>query len=198
LIRLLALALLGAPPASDGLDELMKQLALLPGLEAKFTEEKHITLLAAPLGSEGVLRFSPPAMLSRETTEPSASQVVIVEDRLFFDDGKKSQEVDVGNNPIVRAFVNSFVLLLAGDRKGLEELFTMKLTPGESWELELLPKKDPVAKIIVRMLVRGRGVKLEKLIVEESSGDRTETTFMDVNTQRRFSEQEKQKYFRTK
>src|SRR5688500_11826546 len=176
----------------------MQQLSALPGLEAKFTEQKHITLLAAPLSSEGTLRFSPPASLSRETTKPAASRVIIVGDRLFFDDGKNSQEVDVGNNPIVRAFVNSFVLLLAGDRKGLEELFLMKLKAGDSWELELVPKKDPIAKIIQRMLVRGSGVKVEKLIVEESSGDRTETTFVEVNTARRFSDAEKQKYFRAK
>jgi hypothetical protein len=192
------LTLICAPTAAGDLDALMKQLAALPGLETKFTEQKHITLLAAPLSSEGVLRFSPPAMLSRETTKPVTSRVVIVKDRLFFDDGKNSQEVDVGNNPIVRAFVNSFVLLLAGDRKGLEELFEMKLKSGEPWELELVPRKEPISKIIKRMLVQGRGVKLMKLIVEESSGDRTETTFVDVNTERSFSDAEKQKYFRTK
>ena len=192
------LILIAAPTAADELDALMKQLAALPGLEAKFTEEKHITLLAAPLSSEGMLRFSPPASLARETTKPMASRVVIVGDRLFFDDGKNAQEVDVGNNPVVRAFVNSFVLLLAGDRKGLEELFNMKLVPGETWELELSPKKDPIAKIIKRMLVRGSGVKVKQLIVEESSGDRTETTFVEVDTARRFSDAEKQKYFRTK
>jgi outer membrane lipoprotein-sorting protein len=191
------LPLLICVPADD-IDVLMKKLSALPGLEAKFTEEKHITLLAAPLNTEGVLRFSPPSMLSRETTRPQASRVVIVEDRLFFDDGKTSQEIDVGNNPVVRAFVNSFVLLLAGDRSGLEQLFTMKLKPGEPWELELVPKKEPISKIIAKMKVSGRGVKVEKLTVEESSGDRTETTFVEVDTQKSFSDAEKQKYFRTK
>jgi hypothetical protein len=190
--------LICAPTAADELDSLMKQLAALPGLEAKFAEQKHITLLAAPLNSESMLRFSPPTSLARETTKPAASRVVIVSDRLFFDDGKNAQEVDVGNNPVVRAFVSSFVLLLAGDRKGLEELFNMKLAPGDTWELELVPKRDPIAKIIKRMLVRGSGVKVKQLIVEESTGDRTETTFVEVDTARRFSDAEKQKYFRTK
>lgn len=191
------LALLICAPADD-IDGLMKKLSALPGLEAKFTEEKHITLLAAPLNTEGVLRFSPPSMLARETTKPQASRVVIVKDRLFFDDGKTSQEIDVGNNPVVRAFVNSFVLLLAGDRSGLEQLFTMTMKPGEPWELLLVPKKEPISKIIAKMKVSGRGVKVEKLIVEEASGDRTETSFLEVDAQRRFSDEEKQKYFRTK
>ena len=183
---------------ADELDTLMKQLSALPGLEARFTEEKHITLLAAPLTTEGMIRFSPPSMLARETTKPTASRVVIVKDRLFFDDGKNSQEIDVGNNPVVRAFVNSFVLLLAGDRAGLEQTFTMKLSPGPPWELELRPKSAPISNIIVRMLVQGRGVEVQKLILEEASGDRTVTSFLDVDAKRRFSDAEKQKYFGTK
>ncbi len=197
LFAALLLLLLPRVAHADDLDALMKQLSAIPGLEARFTEEKHITLLAAPLSTEGMIRFSPPSMLARQTTKPTASRVVISGDRLYFDDGKNSQEIDVGNNPVVRAFVNSFVLLLAGDRAGLEETFTMKLTPGLPWELELRPKKAPISKIIDRMRVQGRGVKVEKLIVEEASGDRTETTFHDVDTGRRFSDAEKKKFFGT-
>jgi hypothetical protein len=198
LVAFFVLLALSSVAQADELDSLMNQLAALPGLEAKFSEQKHITLLAAPLTTEGVLRFSPPSMLSRETTKPQASRVVIVKDRLFFDDGKNSQEVDIGNNPVVRAFVNSFVLLLAGDRAGLEQLFDMKLKSGAAWELELTPKKEPISKIIKRMVVQGRGVAVEKLIVEEMTGDRTETSFVEVNPARRFSDAEKQKFFRTK
>lgn len=197
----LPLLLLSVPSVAqaDDLGDLMAQLSKMPGLEAKFEEKKHIALLQAPLETEGVLRFSPPASLARETTKPRASRVLIVGDRLYFDDGKQQQEVDVGNNPVVRSFVNSFVLLLAGDRSALEATFDMKFSPAtkeEPWKLELLPKKEPISKIIQKMVVRGRGVKLERLIVAEANGDRTDTVFVDVDTKRRYSESEQKKLFR--
>lgn len=199
--RKLVLLLLLAPSTAraDDLGDLMKQLSAMPGLEAKFREKKEIALLQAPLVTEGVLRFSPPASLVRETTKPQSSRVLIIGDRLYFDDGEHRQEVDVGNNPVVRSFVNSFVLLLAGDRSGLEEIFEMRFAPAseeELWKLELLPKKAPIDKVIRKMVVRGRGVKLDRLIVQEANGDRTETTFVEVDTKRRFSESEQKKLFR--
>ena len=192
------LVLMPSVAPADTLDQLMAQLKALPGMEAEFAETKHITLLAAPLGSTGVLRFSPEGALQRETLTPTPSKVLIVKDRLYFDDGKKKQEVDVGGNPVVRAFVNSFVLLLTGDKKGLESLFTMKFLPGqgtEPWTLDLIPKKAPISNVIKKMQVEGRGVELRKLTIVEGTGDRSETTFHKVNTARRFSSDERKKYF---
>src|SRR5205085_6549474 len=47
-----------APPT---IDALLAGLAKAPGLYAHFRAEKHITLLQAPLVSEGSLYFTPPA-----------------------------------------------------------------------------------------------------------------------------------------
>jgi outer membrane lipoprotein-sorting protein len=184
-----------AAARADALDELMGRLSKMPGLEARFVEDKHITLLQAPLSSEGTLRFLPPSTLSRETTKPQRSVLLIAGDRLYFDEGKGRQEVNVGGSPVVRTFVQSFVLLLAGDRIALEKVFAMTYSGGERWKLELVPKDPAIGKIIRRMLVEGRGVALESLVVEEASGDRSVTRFSDVNPERRFSDEDRARLF---
>ncbi|HEX4386005.1 MAG TPA: hypothetical protein VH083_23770, partial [Myxococcales bacterium] len=69
-----SLLLLAAPVS---LDSLMAQFRALPGLQAKFHEVKKLTLLKAPLTSEGSIHFAPPSTLVRRTTGPAESTLVV-------------------------------------------------------------------------------------------------------------------------
>ena len=37
--------------------------------------------------------------------------------------------MNLGTNPVARLFADSFVMLLSGNRAGLEKIFKMQLTP---------------------------------------------------------------------
>ena len=44
--------------------------------------------------------------------------------------------MNLGTNPVARLFADAFVMLLSGNRAGLEKIFKMQLTPkagGASW-----------------------------------------------------------------
>ncbi len=186
-----------AAPAERTLEGLMKRLQEVPGISASFREQKHIALLASPLSSEGTLFFSPPGKLLRRTERPRPSDVLIDQDRLYLRQGQRTQEVDLGSNPVVRAFVGSFLKLFRGDRAALEALYKVRFSPQKKgWELTLVPRSAPINKIIKEMRFGGRGVVVDKLEILETNGDRSVTTFSNVNAARVFDKAEREQLFR--
>lgn len=193
----------GKAPASEkapaDIDALLAGLSKAPGLYAHFREEKHITLLQQPLISEGSIYFAPPARFARHAEKPIASVMIIDGNQLQFGSADSQESVNLGANPVARLFADSFVMLLSGNRAGLEKIFKMQLTPkaggsGE-WKLLLTPRVAPMDKMIKELELRGRGLNLNELDVREASGDWTRTTFTNVDLSRRYSAAEQAKFF---
>jgi len=105
--------------------------------------------------------------------------------------------MNLGTNPVARLFADAFVMLLSGNRAGLEKIFKMELAPkahGE-WKLLLTPRVAPMDKLIKEMELRGHGLNLTALDVREASGDWTSTSFSDVDLNRRYTPAEQAKFF---
>ena len=188
-----------AAKAPADIDALLAGLSKAPGLYAHFREEKHITLLQAPLVSEGSLYFTPPSRFARHTERPIASTMIIDGNQLQFGNADGQESMNLGTNPVARLFADSFVMLLSGNRAGLERLFKMQLSStsqkaGE-WKLVLTPRVAPMDKMIKELELRGRGLNLNELDVREASGDWTRTTFTDVDLGRHYSAAEQAKFF---
>ncbi len=142
----------------SGLDGLLDRFAAVPGLVARFHEEKRIGLLAAPLVSEGMLRYARPGRLVRETTRPERSTLRIAGDRLQIDDAEGRRDLDLASQPIVRSFVDAFLGVLEGDRHGLERAFTVTYAPaGSGWRLTLVPRGATMQRLIRFDRDRGHG-----------------------------------------
>jgi len=193
-----------AAKAPADIDALLAGLSKAPGLSAHFREEKHITLLQQPLISEGSIYFTPPAKFARHTEKPIASVMVIDGNQLQFGNADGQESVNLGANPVARLFADAFVMLLSGNRAGLEKIFKMQLTPkpgagaagaAGDWKLVLTPRVAPMDKMIKELELRGRGLDLNELDVREASGDWTRTTFTNVDLNRRFSPAEQAKLF---
>jgi outer membrane lipoprotein-sorting protein len=194
----------GAPAAAKApadVDALLAGLAKAPGLSAHFREEKHITVLQAPLVSEGSLYFTPPSRFARHTEKPLRSVMILDGDQLQFGNADSRESVNLAANPVARLFADAFVMLLAGNRPGLEKMFKMVLTPksdgkaGE-WKLVLTPRVAPMDKLIKEIELRGRGLGLDELDVREANGDWTRTAFSDVDLNRRYTAAEQAKLFK--
>lgn len=198
----------GAPVAAPAaqtmtLDQLLTRFAGMSGLSAKFREEKFMALLAAPLVNEGTLYFAPKGRLARHITAPAPATVLIDEGTLRFADAGGSETLSLGNNPVLRLFVESFVKIFAGDREALTRMYTMDLQVlpagadgAPRWQLRLRPRIAPMTQIIERLEIVGHDVVLETMRVVEVGGDETVTTFTEVDPQRRFTAQELGALFR--
>jgi outer membrane lipoprotein carrier protein LolA len=203
LLPLVAIAAPAAKPAAGNkapadIDALLAGLSKAPGLYARFREEKHITLLKAPLVSEGTIHFIPPSRFARRTEKPIKSVIIIDGNQLEFGSTEDHEIMNLGTNPVARLFADAFVMLLSGNRAGLERMFKTQLTPkaGNEWRLVLTPRVAPMDKMIKELELRGRGLNLEELDVREASGDWTRTAFTNVDLNRRYSTAEQAKVFK--
>lgn len=195
-----------APPAGKAaadVDALMAQFAKAPGLSARFREEKHIALLDAPVVNEGTIHFMPPGRFARHTEKPLASTLLIDGGKLQFGDADGGkQSLELSTNPVAKLFVDSFVMIISGDRKGLERVFSLALSPAgkgagaDAWKLVLTPKVSPMDKVIKSITLSGAGLALRDLEVRESSGDWSRTTFADVDVNHRYDAAEAARVFK--
>ncbi len=174
-----------ANPASA--KELFLGLSRLPGLRARYREEKHLTLLVAPLASEGTVWFVPPAEFIRVTTAPVWSSLVVRPTSITYTDDVGVQKLPVGKDHPARAFVQVFVDVVGGDLRAIERDFVVLFTAGAGarpWELGLRPRKRDFAGVRT-IQIRGAGLTIASLEIVDSAGDRTVTTFDQVDTARR-------------
>ena len=201
LLMLLSTSPSAAQPAASReaptLSGLLERFAAMPGLTARFREEKQIALLAVPVRSEGVIHFAPPGRLLRKVTGPTPSVALLEGEQLTFASAGDRQVVQLGESPVLAGFVDSFRHVLAGDQRALERTYRVSYsTEGARWKLVLRPRNAALRRFMERMVLEGEGFAVEKMTLHEVSGDRTTTELHDVNPRRRFSRAEAQRIFR--
>lgn len=184
------------------LDSLLARFRGMGGLYARYREEKHIALLAEPLVSEGTVHYAPPRRIARHARTPSPSSVVFDGAVLRFGDAAGEQRIDVGANPVVRAFVETFLDVLAGDRAALERTFVVDFHagdaahPGQKWDLSLVPRARALLGVLSEVRFAGDGIVVTQMKIREASGDEGITTFSDVDTAHVYSPAEAARVFR--
>lgn len=186
------------PAAPMTQERVLERLQRVPGLSARFREEKRMTLLVAPLVSEGTLHFAPPGRFARHTVRPARQSIVVEGQRLHFGDARGRQDIDLAANPAVRMFVDGFVSILAGDARALRKTYDLRFRAGDglTWTMVLSPKLAPVDKFIARITIHGDDVVLREIETVEVGGDVTTMTFTEVDTSRRYTNAEARRIFR--
>jgi Outer membrane lipoprotein carrier protein LolA-like len=181
-------------------EELLSALRSVPGVHARYREVQHIALLAAPLESSGTLHFAPPARLAKRQLAPSAAAMVVDARRLRFADAFGRDEVDLGANPAVALFVDSFIDVLAGDDASLSRTWAMGFSGGadsdpRAWVLALRPLVAPADRLVERIVLRGREELVQRIEVYELGGDHTITSLSEIDTKHRYDERETARVF---
>lgn len=192
----------GTDAQNVALEALFDGLQKLPGIEAEFTEEKHLQLLALPLESKGVLYFHKEGYLLRKITHPTPSSVRISPTALTIDEDGKMQHIALSNHQEIAHIVQSFLWILAGDLSSLRKHFSLEFQKDASnskalgsWTLILKPTDERVKKLVQKITVHGDGVQVKELRIEEQGGDATHTHIQRVNTDRHFSQEEQKSLF---
>jgi outer membrane lipoprotein-sorting protein len=169
----------------------------MPGLEARFVEEKKISLLAKPLVSRGRLFFTHPGLLRRTVESPRRSVVVVTPTAVHISANGKTKSIDLRRLEDVGALVQSLVWILAGNRAELERAYRVKMRHEDdgSWLLVLTPKAEPLSNLLAQIRISGRGLAVARVHVVEASGDETTTRITSADPARRFSPQEMRRLF---
>jgi hypothetical protein len=191
-------------PAPADAAALFSAFAAMPGLEVRFEEEKHLSLLALPLHSRGRLYFLPPAYLTRVVEAPEPSTLTITPDRLKVDNRDGVEVIDLKSNDQVRAFITSLVHVFAGDAAALEKAYDVAFTKaatakdGElarAWTLTLTPRARPLDQMLQSLALHGEGEAVVRIELRDKNGDRTVTRVVAADPTRRFDAAEQLRLF---
>ncbi len=187
------------PAAKVNLETVLRGFRSMPGLYARFREEKKLSMLTMPLTTRGEIYFAPPGQLLRRVTDPDPSRTVISEGRLSWNDRGKVRHVDLSERNPVGGFVNSLRYVLAGDEKSLTRDYQVTFrVVNEGWRLQLRPKTKALRRFLQELVLQGTGHRVSLMVLREANGDETRTTFHDVDSRRRFSNREKRELFRVR
>lgn len=181
------------------LGELLRTFAALPGIEARFVEERHIALLERPLQTSGVIYYAAPQLFARYTEAPAPSVLIIEAEQIRLLRGDEVESIAIDVAPVVKPLVKGFLAVLQGDRAALDEAYALDLQPDAScvrWVLTLTPKAAPLRDFVSRIVIEGQGSEVTVSELSEPNGDRTRTTYTTIDGTRRFSAEEKAKVFR--
>lgn len=189
---------LDASLAPADLGALLALFAQAPAFEAEFREVKTLSLLSAPLITEGRLHYlAGPPRLVRVVERPAPARVLVTQAEVILQSGTGVQRLDLGTIPEVRALVSSLTSLLAGDRAALEEAYDVRFAASaeQAWTLELTPKSKRLRALVQKLRFAGRGSVVSEFTVEEASGDVSKTAILKPNPKRRYSESEVRELF---
>ncbi len=187
-----------APAPAGELDALFARFAAMPGLQARFAEDKQLSLLVTPLHSEGTIHFLRGRGVVVHTTSPTRQSTLVTDRQLVLWDGRTVRRVDLDASPSVAAFARAFTLLLGADREALERAFTLALQgrADDGWTLRLVPVAAAARNVVATIELEGKGLILSTLRIREANGDLSTMRFTGVDVQRRYTGAEADRIFR--
>jgi outer membrane lipoprotein-sorting protein len=189
LLRSIVLALAGlgfmtAAHAAYSIEQLMTDLASHQGGRARFVEKRHVALLDKPVQASGEMVYSPPDRLEKRTLLPRPETLVLDKDMLSMERDKRKLTINLASRPEALAFVDSIRSTLSGNRRSLEQNYTLNLQ-GESsqWVLTLVPSEPAIAALLQRITVSGGQRQVRHIEYLQVDGDRSEISIEPIEIQ---------------
>jgi len=157
----------------------MQALGAVSSSQAAFVERKHVEILSTPLQSRGRLVYTAPGRLEKHTLSPRRESLVLDGDELTLESKDRSQRrtLQLQDQPVVRAFVESIRSTLAGDLATLRRFYEVKLEGGErQWRLTLKPGDPRVQEVVSEIRIAGSRDAIASIEFIEANGDRSVMT----------------------
>ena len=195
-----------AQPAADAapadgvtVETVLRRMAESRGMTARFVERQEYALLDEPIETRGRIAFVPPDRFARTTDAPGKTSLILDGDRFFFQDDAGADDLPQ-LDARARRFIDSLVVIFKGDLDELRRRYEVRwTTEAPSWRLQLLPRDRLVAQLIRSITLEGvlqkDAARLDRMVLEETGGDRSVTVFEDSELDRAFTEQEQDRLF---
>jgi outer membrane lipoprotein-sorting protein len=174
-LAVLSLGFTVGAQAAYNIDQLMAELAQHKGGRARFVEKRHIALLDKPVLASGEMTYTPPDRLEKRILLPKPETMVLDKDMISMERDKRTLSINLASRPEVLAFVDSIRSTLSGNRKSLEQHYTLQVKGDSSqWTLVLVPSEPSIAALLQRITVTGNRSQVRHIEYLQTDGDRTE------------------------
>jgi hypothetical protein len=183
LAGLLSAGRLRAQNAFD-LVQLMQTLAQVKAGEARFTEQRTVTMadMQRTLQSSGRLSFSAPDTFVRETLKPRAEKIAVVGNVVTMSLGTRSRTVPLDSVPEAAVIMEAIRGTLTGNRAAIERNFTPVVSGNaQRWSLELKPIEPRLRELIVAVRLAGEKALVREVTVAMADGDKSVMTIEPIS-----------------
>jgi outer membrane lipoprotein-sorting protein len=167
-------ALLALPAHALDVPELMALLAQKRSGEARFTEQREVKGLDAPLASSGTLSFAAPDRFTRKTLAPRPETMAVEGNIVTLTRNGRSRSLALDASPEMEAIVEAVRGTLTGNANSLQQHFKLAVagTPDQ-WTLELKPATPRLAVMLDSVRIAGKRGELRTVEMRLADGDRS-------------------------
>lgn len=168
------LAALALPAHALELDTLMSLLGQRKGGEARFTEERIVSGLDAPLRTSGKLSFAAPDRFARYTDGPRPESMEVEGNQVTLKRGGRTRHLALDAVPELSALADALRGTLSGDAKVLQRSFRIRVDgTRERWVLVLVPSDNALARQVREIEIAGQGADVLAIELVMTGGDRS-------------------------
>jgi hypothetical protein len=157
-------------------DLLIESLAKKRQAEVRFEETVYSSLLNRPLKAQGILRFTPPAVLEKHITAPHDERYRVEGDTVRFESKTTgtNRTLSLQDYPALRVFLEACRSTLANDVITLRRLYDVTLQ-GEPrrWVLTLRPLDEAVQALVESIRFSGERGHVHRIEILAPDGDRS-------------------------
>jgi outer membrane lipoprotein-sorting protein len=175
-VAALALAVAAPAAAAFGFDELMAVLAQRQSGEAKFAEQRFVSVLDQPLNYTGTLSFKAPDRLVRTTLTPRQESFVVEGNQITLQRGERVRHLALDSMPELAALVAALRGTLSGDGSTLRHYFKPTVDGAAArWTLKLVPLDFRLLGVVRSVRIDGFQADVRMVELELADGDRSVT-----------------------
>jgi hypothetical protein len=172
--------------AAFGFEQLMRTLAQRRGGEAKFVEQRFVSVLDQTLTYTGTLTFSAPDKLARHTLTPRPESFVVEGNQLTLQRGERVRRLALDSVPELAAMVEAMRGTLAGDGSALQRYFKPTVEGAASrWTLTLVPLDNRLLGVVRQLRIDGYQADVRVVELQLADGDRSVLTIEPIATKAR-------------
>ena len=167
--------------AAFGFNELMGTLAQRRSGEARFVEQRFVSVLDQTLTYTGTLSFTAPDKLARHTLTPRPESFVVEGNQLTLQRGERVRRVTLDSVPELAAMVEAMRGTLAGDGAALQRYFKPTVRGAAArWTLTLVPLDFRLLGVVRELRIDGQRADVRVVEVQLADGDRSVMTIEPV------------------
>jgi hypothetical protein len=128
-------------------------------------------LLATVVSTRGHLAYTAPDRILK--TGERGDLVEIAGDRVIVREGGTEHELSIRDYPPLERLVVALRATFAGDLERLRQDYELDFRTADGrWALGLRPRDRSILAAIERIDIAGRGADIDRIVIEESGGDR--------------------------
>jgi outer membrane lipoprotein-sorting protein len=186
-----------APGLADLLTGIGEKIAEFKTLKTDFVQEKNLAIFKRKIIMRGRIYLQKPNTIAWHVDKPVRYSVLITDKKIrqWDEDTDQVQEISFSKNPMFRIVLNQLTTWFSGNYGSLLNDYTVKVLHQHPYVFEFMPNETNFSRKIVKSITitfREDEKYLEKIKIQEMSGDSTTITFentvIDVPLDSRFFE----------